>query len=128
MPQALIDAAVPRLGNFVAQLARTAAYETWPSLCRLPAGTILHLREQSIGPDQRDLVPRRSKADLHRHLGGCLNQADQKEVAVAVWQALPPGQRDAGMALARPLLDAASTTLADEYVAASRMSEGGLCL
>lgn len=95
------------LGNFVAQLARTEAYETWPSLYRLPAGTIQRLREQWIGPDRRELLRRLPKADLHRHLGGCLGLADQQQVAAAIWQALPPVERDAGMALARPLLDAA---------------------
>ena len=47
------------------------------------------------------------KADLHRHLGGGLDIAAQRKVAQAVWDSLTGTERDAALALARPLLDCA---------------------
>lgn len=94
------------LGNFVAQLAREDAYEAWPGLLRLPASTIQRLRRQQVGASQREPLRRLPKADLHRHLGGCLDLAQQQAVAAALWQGLPGATRDAAMAVARPLLRA----------------------
>lgn len=92
------------LGNQVAQQARQDAYETWPSLYRLPAGKIEQLRGQALVAADRDLLRRMPKADLHRHLGGCLDLVDQQAAASAIWQALAPAERDQAMAVAGPLL------------------------
>ncbi len=92
------------LGNFVAQLARDEPYENWSSLYRLPAGRIQQLRERPVDLADRDLLCRLPKADLHRHLGGCLSLAQQRQVGHALWDALAPAERDAAMSVARPLL------------------------
>lgn len=92
------------LGNFVARLASSDPYETWSSLYRLPAGTIDRLRATAIDSSDRDLLRSLPKADLHRHLGGCLGLGAQVEVAQTTWHDLTPAGRDAGMALASPLL------------------------
>ncbi len=92
------------LGNFVAQRARQDAYETWPSLYRLPAGRLEQLRGQALLAADRELLRRMPKADLHRHLGGCLGLADQQAAAAAIWQALAPAERDQAMIVAGPLL------------------------
>lgn len=94
------------LGNYVARLAASEAYDNWSALYRLPAGQIERLRAEPADTLGRELLQRLPKADLHRHLGGCLNIPAQRHVALAIWEALPPQERDAAMRVAAPLLDA----------------------
>ena len=61
-------------------------------------------RTTDIPRNPRALLRRMPKADLHRHLGGCLGLADQQAAADAIWQALAPAERDQAMAVAAPLL------------------------
>lgn len=72
------------LGNFMAQIAQGEHHENWRSLYRLPPAQITALRSTALGPQHRDWLIQLPKADLHRHLGGCLNLADQQMVARAI--------------------------------------------
>jgi adenosine deaminase len=74
------------LGNFLAQLAHTEHHENWRSLYRLPPATIQHLRHTRLGPAHLGWLTACPKADLHRHLGGCLSLEQQRSVAQAIWQ------------------------------------------
>ena len=76
------------LGNFLAQVAQTEHHENWRSLYRLPPATIDALRSTALSPDHADWLTALPKADLHRHLGGCLDLAAQRRVARAIWSSL----------------------------------------
>ena len=94
------------MGNFIARLAATDAYENWAGLYRLPAGLIQQLHALPVDKHRRETLRRLPKAELHRHIGGCLDIDAQRRVAEAVWQALAPAERDGAMTLASPLIDA----------------------
>ncbi|MEY4979626.1 MAG: adenosine deaminase [Pseudomonadota bacterium] len=83
------------LGNFLAQLAQSERHENWRSLYRLPPATIDRLRQTPLGPEHLAWLTALPKADLHRHLGGCLSLAQQRSVAQCIWQQLPPAQQQA---------------------------------
>lgn len=76
------------LGNFLAQVAQTERYENWRSLYRLPPSLIARLRATALGPNHADWLAALPKADLHRHLGGCLDLPAQRRVARAIWSSL----------------------------------------
>ncbi|MGY6214198.1 CRISPR-associated ring nuclease [Methylolobus aquaticus] len=82
------------LGNFLSTLADTERHENWRSLYRLPPRVIARLRETPVGPDLRDWLDALPKADLHRHVGGCLNLEEQRIVGRAIWDELTPDKRD----------------------------------
>lgn len=81
------------LGNFMAQLAQGEHHENWRSLYRLPPAQISALRATQLGPQHHDWLTQLPKADLHRHLGGCLSLTDQRAVAHAI-AASVPGQTE----------------------------------
>ena len=81
------------LGNFLAQLAQTEHHENWRSLYRLPPATIQQLRSTPIGPEHLAWLQALPKADLHRHLGGCLSLDQQRNVAQAIWQVVSSQNR-----------------------------------
>jgi len=97
------------LGNFLAQLAASEPHENWRSLYRLPARVIGSLRAHRLIPADRAWLVGLPKADLHRHLGGCLDLADQRLVASAIWAAAAPSERDASMRQVTELLADQST-------------------
>ncbi len=74
------------LGNFMVQLAKTEHHDNWRSLYRLPPATIKTLRTTTLKPGHLPWLTALPKADLHRHVGGCLSLADQRTVAHAIWQ------------------------------------------
>lgn len=74
------------LGNFLAQLAQTERHENWRSLYRLPPATIQQLRQTPLTAAHLPWLQNLPKADLHRHLGGCLSLEQQRTVAHAIWQ------------------------------------------
>jgi adenosine deaminase len=92
------------IGNLVAQQAREDTYENWPALLRLPAGRIEELRAQVVSPALRSRLVDFPKADLHRHVGGCLDLGQQRTVAEAIWQTAAPAERDAAKATIDALL------------------------
>ncbi|GAB4403099.1 MAG: hypothetical protein OHK0048_21630 [Rhodoferax sp.] len=73
------------LGNYLHSLARTEHHDNWRSLYRLAPATIERLRNTRLQPSHRDWLTALPKADLHRHLGGCLDLDAQRAVARAIW-------------------------------------------
>jgi len=76
------------MGNFLAQLAQTEHHDNWRSLYRLPPAQIDLLRQTPLSADHADWLTALPKADLHRHLGGCLDISAQREVARCIWTSL----------------------------------------
>lgn len=72
------------LGNFVSQLAASEAHANWLSLYRLPPVRVRSLRDSMLGPADAAWLQGLPKAELHRHLGGCLDLAAQRSVARAL--------------------------------------------
>lgn len=92
------------LGNFIAQLAQQEKHENWRSLYRLPPGDIARQQKTPISAVDRDWLSKIPKADLHRHLGGSLNLDQQRQIGMAVWQALSPAERQAASTQTQALL------------------------
>lgn len=92
------------LGNYLSTVTEGETHENWRSLYRLPPSRIAELRETAIGPEHLRLLRALPKADLHLHLGGCLDVPAQRVVGRSVWEALPRRKRDAALARVRPLL------------------------
>lgn len=93
------------LGNFMARLADEEHHENWRSLYRLPPRQIQALRHTPVTPRHHTLLLELPKADLHRHLGGSLDLASQREVAAAILSALDTHTLRAAREAVRPLLD-----------------------
>lgn len=92
------------LGNFLNQIAQAEHHENWRSLYRLPPARIEALRHTALAPAHRDWLLALPKADLHRHLGGCLDAAAQRRVGRAIADALSAAERNAAFAAVSPLL------------------------
>lgn len=72
------------LGNFVSRLAAADAHANWLSLYRLPPIRVRALRDSALGPADSPWLQALPKAELHRHLGGCLDLSAQCSVALAL--------------------------------------------
>lgn len=72
------------LGNFVSKQAAADAHANWLSLYRLPPVRVRSLRDSVLGPADVPWLELLPKAELHRHLGGCLDLAAQRSVARAL--------------------------------------------
>jgi len=81
------------MGNFLAQLAQAEHHENWRSLYRLPPAQIELLRQTPLSPAHTDWLTALPKADLHRHIGGCLDIAAQRLVAEQIWASIPKKNR-----------------------------------
>lgn len=92
------------MGNFLAELAQTEHYDNWRSLYRLPPAQIERLRNTCLQPEHLQWLTALPKADLHRHLGGCLDLAAQREVARCVWASLSKEIRSQRLQHLRELL------------------------
>lgn len=92
------------LGNYLLELSRQEKHENWRSLYRLPPRQINALRQTPLDGRHRRWLERLPKADLHRHLGGCLSLEDQRKVGLALWQTLSPAERNEALAAVQPLL------------------------
>ncbi len=94
------------LGNYLGKLAQDEPQENWRSLYRLPPATIERLRRTTLGTEHLDWLRQLPKADLHRHLGGCLDLANQRRVGASIWNALDAQQRKRAMTRIADLLEA----------------------
>ncbi|MCS6997552.1 MAG: hypothetical protein NZ533_11520, partial [Casimicrobiaceae bacterium] len=75
------------------ELTSDEPYEPWPQLLRLDAARIEGLRNGVLKRGAADPLADPSRwplADLHRHVGGCLDLAAQQEVAAAIIKETPP--------------------------------------
>ncbi|AGX86945.1 adenosine deaminase [Candidatus Symbiobacter mobilis CR] len=72
------------MGNFLAHLAESEHHENWRSLYRLPPAQIQMLRSTVLTAAHLPALHALPKADLHRHLGGCLGMDAQRVVAQAI--------------------------------------------
>ncbi|PKM37883.1 MAG: adenosine deaminase [Gammaproteobacteria bacterium HGW-Gammaproteobacteria-10] len=92
------------LGNYLSELSRNEHHENWRSLYRLPPRTIDRLRATPLEQRHEDWLNQLPKADLHRHIGGCLDLNAQRRVAETVWHSLSQPERQQALNLCRPLL------------------------
>ncbi|MDW8469624.1 MAG: CRISPR-associated ring nuclease [Burkholderiales bacterium] len=91
--------------NFLRAFAANEARENWASLFRLPPDRIEALRATNLAPAHRDWLKKLPKADLHRHLGGCLSLSEQRRVGQAIWEALDAAARRSALEKVAPLID-----------------------
>lgn len=91
-------------GNYLQDISRDETHENWRSLYRLPPRRIDQLRNSRLTPADRGWLMGLPKADLHRHLGGCLDLAAQRLVAQAIWHALTGPERAQALQDCLPLL------------------------
>jgi adenosine deaminase len=96
------------MGNFLERLESSDPYDNWHSLYRLSPALIERLRGTVLDESARPALDRLPKADLHRHLGGCLDVAAQRRVAEAIWNATSAADRDVAWSIAGPLVRANS--------------------
>lgn len=83
------------LAHFAADLTSGDDSPHWPSLLRLDAGQLQLLQDCRLSEAALADPRRWPLADLHRHLGGCLDLESQKCVAAAIWSSCDGRQRDA---------------------------------
>lgn len=110
--QTLVDTLAQRqqqstrlLGNFMHSLMAKEPQGNWRSLYRLPPARIHRLKNEKLDHQHLDWLHQLPKADLHRHLGGCLTIDNQIDVARAIWKASHVTQQKNSLALVQPLLD-----------------------
>ncbi|TVR12859.1 MAG: adenosine deaminase [Planctomycetota bacterium] len=84
-------------------LARHEKIANWRGLYRLSPQRIDMLRRQIITANDRDLLQRLPKAELHCHIGGILDLAAQITVGKAIWAGLPQSRRETARAIADKL-------------------------
>ena len=99
------------LGNFLADLGASEHHENWRALYRLPPREIQRLRETPLRGCDEGWLDTLPKADLHRHLGGCLDLPAQIGVARAVWDATDPNGQARALDAVQPLLELAKQRL-----------------
>lgn len=92
------------MGNFLAQLAQSEHHDNWRSLYRLPPAHIDRLRHTPLDASHLDWLTALPKADLHRHLGGCLSLTEQREVARCIWSTLNKEEQLQRLQIVRELL------------------------
>jgi len=92
------------LGNYLHLLAQSEHHDNWRSLYRLPPAAIDRLRATRLGDSHLGWLAACPKADLHRHLGGCLSLEAQRQVARAIWADTPEEIRRQRMQDVRELL------------------------
>ena len=92
------------LGNFVATLSEQSHLGSWSSLLRMPPASIQTLRTSTIDADSREWLRSLPKADLHRHVGGCLDLVDQRAVGHAIWDEMHGSARSEALAAVKQLL------------------------
>ena len=86
------------MGNFLKQIAEQERHENWRSLYRLVPEHIqrLHKTKLDDSHQHRQWLQKLPKADLHRHIGGCLDLPMQRQVAEAIWAQMTPPEQERG--------------------------------
>ncbi len=92
------------LGNYFFDLSRSESHENWRSLYRLSPRIIEKLRNTPLGDQHSSLLRQLPKADLHRHIGGCLDLPAQRQVAGEIWAALTAAQQSSALKQVAALL------------------------
>lgn len=92
-------------GNYLLEISRDERHENWRSLYRLSPRRINQLRNTMLTDQHRDWLIGLPKADLHRHLGGCLDLSAQRQVAKAIWQSLSRDEQAKALQNCHDLLD-----------------------
>ncbi len=93
------------LGNYLLEISRHDRHENWRSLYRLPPRLIEQLRQTKLTDQHRAWLVALPKADLHRHLGGCLDLPAQQEVGRAIWDSLTLLERQTARQVIQPLAE-----------------------
>lgn len=96
------------LGNFAATLSEQSHLGNWTSLLRMPPAQIQALRSSTVDPGSLEWLRLLPKADLHRHIGGCLDLVDQRVVGQAIWDAMNEPARSNALAAVKQLLNESS--------------------
>lgn len=92
-------------GNYLQNISSVESHENWRSLYRLPPRRINQLRTTMLKQIHRDWLIKLPKADLHRHLGGCLDLNAQRKVAAAIWHSLIRSEREQALNHCQSILD-----------------------
>ena len=92
------------LGNYLHYWPEASTMITGVSLYRLPPALIERLRHTRLTEVAPEALRRLPKADLHRHIGGCLDIAAQRRVGRAIWDSLSERERALALDRVRPLL------------------------
>ncbi len=103
------------LVNFHASVARQEHHENWRSLYRMAPGLIDRLRNTPVSATAREWLTRLPKAELHCHLGGLLDLAEQVAVGNAMWEQLPHKDRPRASADAEAWLAASQLPGGDRW-------------
>jgi len=93
--------------NFLQTIAKEEDYTNWRLLYRLPPHLIEKLRKTPItqtGIFNYAWLKNLPKADIHRHLGGCLNIDEQIIVAEVVWEKMTDKEREHALERVKSLL------------------------
>jgi len=93
------------LGNYFFDLSRAENHENWRTLYRLSPRLIDQLRHTPLGPEHATLLQKLPKADLHRHLGGCLDLSAQRRVGQAIWENMTAYQQRSALNQIKRLFD-----------------------
>jgi adenosine deaminase len=92
------------LGNYYLELSFKEQHENWRSLYRLPPDVINRFRETPLNLEHQKALNNLPKADLHRHLGGCLNLDEQRSVAHSIWSSMSASEQDWSLKQVQSLL------------------------
>jgi len=97
------------LGNYFFDLSREEKHENWRSLYRLSPRLIEKLRNTPLTRQHKPWLDSLPKADLHRHLGGCLNLQQQRQVGQAIWTSLDKQRKQQALNTVQHLLSNTNT-------------------
>lgn len=81
------------MSNYLNQLATQEKHENWRHLYRLSPRQIAWLKETRVDASHYALLQSLPKAELHCHLGGLPDLAQQIQIGQAIWQTLSTEQQ-----------------------------------
>jgi adenosine deaminase len=92
-------------GNFLQHISNDESHENWRSLYRLPPRHINQLRGTMLNQGHLQWLVKIPKADIHRHLGGCLDLDAQRKIGREIWGSLDDQQQNQAVQHCQNLLD-----------------------